>query len=97
MIIQSKKVWIADQFMPAQVEMDGGKITGIYAYGTKEADVDYGTKRVLPVSLMSTATAPIPSTPMTPMKKACATGPRVSLQKALPLSWLPPSPRAKKF
>ena len=48
MIIQSKKVWIADQFMPAQVEMDGGKITGIYAYGTKEADVDYGTKRVLP-------------------------------------------------
>ena len=48
MIIQSKKVWIADQFMPAQVEMDGGKIVGIYPYGTKEADVDYGTKRVLP-------------------------------------------------
>ena len=29
MIIQSKKVWIADQFIAAQIEMDGGKITGI--------------------------------------------------------------------
>jgi hypothetical protein len=26
MIIQSKKVWIADQFIPAQVEMENGKI-----------------------------------------------------------------------
>ena len=48
MIIQSKKVWIADQFIPAQIEMDGGKITGIYPYGTKEADVDYGDKRIVP-------------------------------------------------
>jgi N-acetylglucosamine-6-phosphate deacetylase len=48
MIIQSKKIWIADQFLAAQVEMDGGKITGIYPYGTKEADVDYGDKRIVP-------------------------------------------------
>ena len=48
MIIQSKKVWIADQFIPAQIEMDGGKITGIYPYGTKEADVDYGEQRIVP-------------------------------------------------
>ena len=48
MIIQSKKVWIADQFIAAQIEMDGGKITGIYPYGTKEADVDYGDKRIVP-------------------------------------------------
>ena len=48
MIIQSKKVWIADQFMPAQVEMDGGKIVGIHAYGAKEVDADYGSKRILP-------------------------------------------------
>ena len=48
MIIQSKKVWIADQFLPAQIEMDGGKITGIYAYGSKAVDADYGSKRILP-------------------------------------------------
>ena len=48
MIIQSKKIWIADQFLAAQVEMDGGKITGVYPYGTKEADVDYGDKRIVP-------------------------------------------------
>ena len=29
MVIQSKKVWIADQFIPAIVEMEGGKITGV--------------------------------------------------------------------
>ena len=29
MIIQSKKVWIADQFISAAVELEQGKITGI--------------------------------------------------------------------
>ena len=48
MIVQSKKVWIADQFIPAQVEMDGGKIVSVNAYGTKAADVDYGDKRIVP-------------------------------------------------
>ena len=38
MIIQSKKVWIADQFIPAQIEMDGGKIVGIFPHGTKTPD-----------------------------------------------------------
>ncbi len=48
MIIQSKKVWIADQFIPAQVEMEGGKITRIAPYGSKQPDVDYGDKRIIP-------------------------------------------------
>ena len=48
MIIQSKKIWIADQFIPAQVEIDGGKIVSIAPYGTKPADVDYGDKRIVP-------------------------------------------------
>ena len=48
MIIQSKKVWIADQFIAAAVEMNDGKITGVFPYGTKEADVDYGEKRIVP-------------------------------------------------
>jgi N-acetylglucosamine-6-phosphate deacetylase len=48
MLIQSKKVWIADQFIPAVIEMNDGKITGVFPYGTKEADVDYGDKRIVP-------------------------------------------------
>ena len=48
MIIQSKKVWIADQFIAAAIEMNDGKITGVFPYGTKEADVDYGDKRIVP-------------------------------------------------
>ena len=48
MIIQSKKVWIADQFIPAQVEMENGKIIRVAPYGAKQPDVDYGDKRILP-------------------------------------------------
>ena len=48
MLIQSKKVWIADQFIPAAIEMNDGKITGVFPYGTKETDVDYGDKRIVP-------------------------------------------------
>ena len=48
MLIQSKKVWIADQFIPAAIEMNDGKITGVFPYGTKEVDVDYGCKRIVP-------------------------------------------------
>ena len=48
MIIQSKKVWIADQFIPACIEVDGGKIVAIAPYGSKPADVDYGDKRIIP-------------------------------------------------
>ena len=48
MIIQSKKVWIADQFIPAQVEMENGKIISVAPYGAKQPDVDYGDKRILP-------------------------------------------------
>ena len=48
MLIQSKKVWIADQFMAAAIEMNDGKITGVFPYGAKEVDVDYGDKRIVP-------------------------------------------------
>ena len=48
MIIQSKKVWIADQFIPAQVETENGKIIRIAPYGARQPDVDYGSKRILP-------------------------------------------------
>ena len=48
MLIQSKKVWIADQFIPAIIEMADGKIKDVLPYGTKAADVDYGDKRIVP-------------------------------------------------
>ena len=48
MIIQSKKVWFADQFVAAQVEMEDGKIVGVYPYGTKSVDKDYDSERILP-------------------------------------------------
>ena len=48
MIIQSKRVWIAGQFMAAQIEMDGEKIVDILEYGKKDVDVDYGTDRIVP-------------------------------------------------
>ncbi len=48
MIIQSKRVWTANNFHSLQVEITDGKINGIYPYGTKEVDVDYGNDRVFP-------------------------------------------------
>lgn len=48
MIIQSERVWIANQFFPAQIEVKDEKIIGIYEYGTKEVDQDYGNKRIVP-------------------------------------------------
>ena len=48
MLIQSKKVWIADQFTAAAIEIKDGKITDILPYGSRPADVDYGDLRVVP-------------------------------------------------
>lgn len=48
MLIQSKKVWIADQFIPAQIEIDDNKIVNIYTYNEKEVNYDYGNKRIVP-------------------------------------------------
>ena len=63
MLIQSKKVWLADQFIPAVIEMNDGKITGVFPHGTKEADVDYGDKRIVPgfidIHCHSDATLPL--------------------------------------
>lgn len=48
MIIQSKKVWIADQFTSAQLELEDGIIKEIYPYNEKEVTKDYGDLRILP-------------------------------------------------
>ena len=48
MVIQSRRVWISGQFLEAALKVEDGKIVQIYPYGTVEADVDYGTKRIVP-------------------------------------------------
>lgn len=48
MLIQSKKVWIADQFTPAVIELENGKIKDILPYGSKPVDEDYGDRRIVP-------------------------------------------------
>lgn len=48
MWVQSKKVWIADQFAPACLELSDGKFSRILPYGSHPVDVDYGSKRLVP-------------------------------------------------
>lgn len=48
MLIQSKRVWLADQFVPAQIEIEGSIIKAIYPYQTKAVDKDYGNSRIIP-------------------------------------------------
>ena len=94
MVIQSKKVWLADQFVPAAIEVNDGRITAILPYGTKDVDDDYGDKRIVPGFMDIHCTAPTNSTPTTPTRTACATGQSTSSRRASPASSPPPSPRA---
>ncbi len=48
MIIQSRRVWIAGQFMAAQMEIQEGRIERVRAYGEQKADEDYSDKRIVP-------------------------------------------------
>ncbi|MBE6107530.1 MAG: N-acetylglucosamine-6-phosphate deacetylase, partial [Erysipelotrichaceae bacterium] len=48
MRIRSKKVWIADQFVPAVIEIKENKIHRIYPYENESADQDYGSLRIIP-------------------------------------------------
>ena len=48
MIIQSTRVWIEEQWLAAQIEVEGQKIKGVYPYNTKIVDVDYGDNRIYP-------------------------------------------------
>ena len=48
MLIQSKKIWIADQFIAAMLNIRDGKIADIIPYGSMPADVDYQDLRIVP-------------------------------------------------
>ena len=50
MILQSKRVWVLNQWMEAQIEVstESGKIERIRPYGSGQADMDFGDLRVVP-------------------------------------------------
>ena len=48
MIIQSKRIWIAGQFIAAQLEIQEGKILRVLPYGSRQADEDCGNDRIVP-------------------------------------------------
>ena len=48
MRVQGKRIWIAGQFMPAQLEIKNGTIEEVLPYGSGEAAVDWGELRVFP-------------------------------------------------
>lgn len=48
MIIRSKRVWLANQFVKCDVEVINEKITNIYPYESQKCDVDYENKRIVP-------------------------------------------------
>lgn len=48
MIIQSKRIWIDNEFKEAQIEIEDGKIVNIHPYNSKAVDNDYGEYRIVP-------------------------------------------------
>ena len=48
MILQSKRVWVLNEWMDAQVEISDGKIAAVHPYGTYAADRNYGDRRIVP-------------------------------------------------
>ena len=48
MIIQSTRVWIEEQWVAAQLDIDKNKIRRVYPHNTKNVDKDYGDLRIYP-------------------------------------------------
>ena len=48
MILQSKRVWVLNEWMEAQVEISDGKISAVCPYGKHKADEDFGERRIVP-------------------------------------------------
>ena len=48
MRIASKRVWIADQFLPAVIEIENGVIKNVLPYDGHSVDHDYGNLRIVP-------------------------------------------------
>lgn len=50
MRIQGKRIWIAGQFMAAQLAIEDGVIKQVTGYGSAPADEDYGDSGCFPAS-----------------------------------------------
>ena len=74
MRIQGKKMWIAGQFMAAQLLIEEGVIRQVLPYGAKEADEDYGDNRVLPALLIFTPTVLTDMIQTTPDRRGLESG-----------------------
>lgn len=48
MIIQSRKIWVLDTWVPGQIQTEGEKIKAILPYETLPVDEDYGDLRIVP-------------------------------------------------
>lgn len=48
MIIQSKNIWINEEYKSAQLEINNGKITKIFKYQEKKVDVDLKSNKLIP-------------------------------------------------
>jgi N-acetylglucosamine-6-phosphate deacetylase len=48
MIIQSTRVWIEEQWVAAQLDIEKNKIRRVYPHNTKNVDKDYGDLRIYP-------------------------------------------------
>ena len=50
MIIQSRRIWVLNTWLEAQIEIseESGKIVRILPCGTENADLDFGERRILP-------------------------------------------------
>ena len=47
-IIQSRRVWLAGQFLPLQLEIKDSRIDSVHPYGFRDPDIDYKDNRVIP-------------------------------------------------
>lgn len=74
MIIQSKRVWVLNNWIDAQIEVEDGKIANIYPYETKPVDKDYGDKRIVPGFIDVHTHGDMVLIPTMLKKKVCATG-----------------------
>ena len=48
MIIQSKRVYLNDEFVPRQIQIEDGKIVDLLPYNAKVVDKDFADKRIVP-------------------------------------------------
>lgn len=48
MIIQSRRIWIGGQFIPAQLQVEDKKVKAVHEYGHMPVDADYGSDRIVP-------------------------------------------------